>query len=652
MSQFSLFEYSHRPSNLAFHDLTTTLNPPMNVRSLLGMGLKFIPTPRQRTSIADLLSEKTGTFARLDRSIRLKCFFIAQDPLNPNNRDDDYNPRMYLRSKWEPPDWAVPRALQQRLSSFQDAIVDSVRKKVPIPSNLMRHQRHALDQLRSQSQLLVVNCNKNLGPAVIEREEYIRMAFRDHFSDRRTYEFIPPDQVDVEKRRLLGLLENWMHEYKKHIKRSEMQYIRRAKDECTDYFPYFYLLMKVHKTPLKSRPIVSCSGSLFYAIGVWIDDKLQSVAKRQKSYLKSSFDLKQEITSLELPPGSTLFTSDAVGMYTNIDTAAALMEIGRYLRRNAEQFSDVPINALVAALRIVMTNNIVQFGDTVWRQRTGAAMGTPPAPPYATVFFAIHEDLLLSEFPELFYYRRYIDDVGAIWSPLLPPDLDHRRFLQFQRRLNDYHDLEWETSARTNSVVFLDLTLSIVGNRVTTKLFSKPMNLYLYIPPQSAHPPGVLNGLISGIIFRTYTLCSEAEDVRENLQHFWNRLLACGYNRDKIEMAFRKGIENAKRYLTFNAERASDQETLFFHLRYHPKDPPSQAIQQLWRQHVALPPYKQPLVCLPVYDRKSKQRIPFGSDRLTVCYSRPFNLGNLLSYRKLNPNVGPPVSSYSPITGG
>ena len=38
--------YFSRPSHLAFHDFTRSKQPAKNLRSLLGLGLKFIPTPR------------------------------------------------------------------------------------------------------------------------------------------------------------------------------------------------------------------------------------------------------------------------------------------------------------------------------------------------------------------------------------------------------------------------------------------------------------------------------------------------------------------------------------------------------------------------------------------------------------------------------
>ena len=225
-------------------------------------------------------------------------------------------------------------------------------------------------------------------------------------------------------------------------------------------------------------------------------------------------------------------------MYTNIKTHAALREIGRYLRAHEEQFADVPIDALLAALDLVMRNNIVQFGDTHWKQRTGCAMGTPPAPPYATLYFAVWEATLLTEFGDnLFFLRRYIDDLLGIWVPM-DPDTDLTTWNHFQRRLNDFHNLEWETSPRSTSVDFLDLTISIRNHSIHTTLYSKPLNLYLYIPPRSAHPPGVLTGLIYGIIHRTFTLCSDPADVQQKLQQFWNRLLARGYEGPAIRTLF------------------------------------------------------------------------------------------------------------------
>ena len=49
------------------------------------------------------------------------------------------------------------------------------------------------------------------------------------------------------------------------------------------------------------------------------------------TYLKNSTELKKEFKALQLPPHARLFTADAVSMYTNIDTEAALFEISAFL---------------------------------------------------------------------------------------------------------------------------------------------------------------------------------------------------------------------------------------------------------------------------------------------------------------------------------
>ena len=287
-----------------------------------------------------------------------------------------------------PPFSNVPRPLSQRLHHFEHVITSHFRKKLGIKPNLLRHQRFALESLRQQKDFLIAACDKNLGPSIIERDEYIKLAFRDHLSDPNTYQYLTPAKVENQRTRIQSLLNFWTAKYHRILKKEERKFLQRHSSDCVDPFPYFYLTMKVHKTPLKTRPIVSCSGSLLFALGIWIDDKLQPVARQQKSYFKSSYILKQELLAMNLPPNATLFTSNAVSMYTSIPTAQALREIAGYLRRNHRLFPDVPINALIDALTLVMKINIVQFGDTHWLQLSGAAMGTPPAPPYATLFYA------------------------------------------------------------------------------------------------------------------------------------------------------------------------------------------------------------------------------------------------------------------------
>jgi hypothetical protein len=138
--------------------------------------------------------------------------------------------------------------------------------------------------------------------------------------------------------------------------------------------------MKIHKTPIATRPIVAICGTITSRLGSWLDQQLQPICQTLPTYLKSSFELTEILKQLpDLPAGARLFTADAVSMYTNIDTDHAMPVIRNFLPLTPHN------EAIMEALDIIMRNNYFQFGDTNWMQRTGTAMGTPPAPMYATL---------------------------------------------------------------------------------------------------------------------------------------------------------------------------------------------------------------------------------------------------------------------------
>ena len=73
------------------------------------------------------------------------------------------------------------------------------------------------------------------------------------------------------------------------------------------------------------------------------------------------------------------------------------------------------------------------------------------------------------------------------------------------------------------------MTITIREDQIVTSLYKKSMNLYLYIPPHSAHPPGVLTGLVSGKILRIHSLCRNQDDINLCMKQFYARILVCGY---------------------------------------------------------------------------------------------------------------------------
>ena len=176
------------------------------------------------------------------------------------------------------------------------------------------------------------------------------------------------------------------------------------------------------------------------------------------------------------------------------------------------------------------------------------------------------------------------------------------------------------------------------------------MNLYQYLPPNSCHPPGVLTGLIMGGVLRILQLCSDRNDADGHIFNFYHRLISRGHQPTNLLPIFDKAITNAEAYIAnYSTSTKSSKsvarkkrDSIYFHIPYHPEDPRAKHWQELWQKHMVQPMGKSPLTSIDC------GTATFPTDKLTVCYSRHLNLGNFLSYRKLDKFKGRAVSTFLP----
>ena len=93
---------------------------------------------------------------------------------------------------------------------------------------------------------------------------------------------------------------------------------------------------------------------------------------------------------------------------------------------------------------------------------------------------------------------------------------------------------------RTNKVVFLDLTITLLDAKISCALYEKPLNLHLFLPPQLAHPPGVLFGLIAGMVYQAKSLCTHPLDAQIFIKKFWRHLRLRSYDNKTLRPLFAK----------------------------------------------------------------------------------------------------------------
>ena len=153
--------YFSQPANLAFHDLTPNKQLPKIAQTVLGLNLKFIPTPS--TTTYDL----TGNFARFERDFNLKVFFGMEETSADDIRiEKEHLPKLYIKSDWVVPDHYISNEIHSRQRAFQKALEPHFTKR-PGKPNLLPYQQRILRTIQRDDNIIIINANKGLGPCAV-----------------------------------------------------------------------------------------------------------------------------------------------------------------------------------------------------------------------------------------------------------------------------------------------------------------------------------------------------------------------------------------------------------------------------------------------------------------------------------------------------
>ena len=133
-------------------------------------------------------------------------------------------------------------------------------------------------------------------------------------------------------------------------------------------------------------------------------------------------------------------------------------------------------------------------------------MGTSCACIIATMYYAHYEKFTLIPKYHNFlpHYFHFIDDKLGIWLLNTDPVTSNNdydvKFMEFKKDLDKFGLLRWTCEDLTNEIIYLDLVIRLDDGKFKFKTYQKALNLYLYIPPHSTHPPGVQKSLIFGCL--------------------------------------------------------------------------------------------------------------------------------------------------------
>jgi hypothetical protein len=223
---------------------------------------------------------------KLAYKISTKHWLLHQSLTNTN----PYIPQINVKLKgWNPP--PASSKTEHRMTEFEKKLKKAVnlnKRNTQNASNLTYNQRQTLFELRNDNNFIIMPTDKNLGPVMMNRNQYIEHCLLTHH------------YIQLMKRTALtrmeltkNLLLNNLQKYKNQLSPPELTYFTRS-FKSQHRIPIFYGMPKVHKNPTTLCPVVSCINSFLSTATGWISKcKISSflflhISKTQDIYYQNS----------------------------------------------------------------------------------------------------------------------------------------------------------------------------------------------------------------------------------------------------------------------------------------------------------------------------------------------------------------------------
>ncbi|XP_044170614.1 uncharacterized protein LOC114971795 [Acropora millepora] len=255
--------YDLLPRNLEIHNLSHVKLTERQSK-VLGMGLKFRP------------SLKPPTEAQFDLQIKDFCRRVRlQDLFAHQPQDPDFNPRLYVPSGWNPP--RQNPELEEKLFELRKELRRSISECKPHwKGNLTSYDRAELRELKHNRTIRVLPTDKNLGPALLSTD-WVKHETLRHLHDELSYAKVTLEDWYAHRDNVIKCREQLMSTYCQFIVPNAARFLRSYDHFVTP--AKFYVIPKIHKTPMVGRPIAASHSYITRPISIFVDELVKPIIR-------------------------------------------------------------------------------------------------------------------------------------------------------------------------------------------------------------------------------------------------------------------------------------------------------------------------------------------------------------------------------------
>lgn len=477
------------------------------------MGLKYIPLPCNLKNI-----EIENSISRLENSLLKSIHFSHQISEHTNNVPK----KLMVKSLWQPAiDSHSKRNLSRILYKFKNKILKHFIYK-HTKKSLNNIFTKSLTDIRKRNDIKVLQSDKNLGLLVLNTTDYHKM-IKKQLTNNVYNNLSSIYTIDEFERSTKITIQYDLNKILPILKKHEIKYLQQDLNNFK-VFAFFHGIPKLHKGKVfpnfPLRPIVAGRPNQIQArLSCILSERLLPKLKEFDTVLHNSITLKNDLEGFHID-NSIFISIDFESLYTSIPLRDLYKSISEFTKWETS-FRD----ECILLLKVIFENNYFVYGNEIFLQNDGIAMGTNVAPIIASIYLAIKFDSITKSLPRISKFSRYIDDCFFIFNGNI------QQFLDFEFPILQSGTSIGLTYEYGESINFLDLTIFKTSeNRIAFKVFQKILNKYQYLPLISFHPPATIRGFIIGELIRYKRICSFNYDFYYITQLFYNRLLNRGFN--------------------------------------------------------------------------------------------------------------------------
>ena len=436
--------------------------------------------------------------------------------------------------KWSKQPPLANSMVECNISHLKSQIMKTTSKHISVATgNISKEEKEAIMSLKSDDDIIIKRTDKSKSISIQNKNDYINKIKSEHLNDTNTYEKLP-DRVNpittienklkslwstISKRNLLA---------KKHV---EMMKPHESKPG------EFYGLLKDHKKTddeglFPQRPVVSGIDTPTEKLSWLLEKVLHVLLPYVPAHLDSEdqfISILQEVES-EVTSDDILFSLDVVALYPSIPIDDAISKIIRFAGEHKEEIEQfgILLPEIEEGLRLILHNNIFRFGNDLYKQKRGVAMGNRLAPTVAILFMHFIESRGLdtcSMRPAIF--KRYIDDCFGIWKHGRK-SLDE--FLAHMNSINPFICFTMETDQETGWLNYLRFSLRSNDGFIDRTWYRKTSARDIFLHSDSHHSEETKHNVIVNQFRCIEHICSSEEFYYQSSKRFKDILLSNGYS--------------------------------------------------------------------------------------------------------------------------